>query len=122
MGRYYSGDIEGKFAFAVQPSTAPEVYLGANATSIRYCWSDKDALKGTIDQIKNRMKHRYDQIVQFFSEHDCYTDEKLAEYLHTTEEDVRSLLLDYYNYRLGEKAYKYMVENNTDYCEIDAEL
>ena len=122
MGRYYSGDIDGKFAFAIQPSTAPEVYLGANATSITYVWDDKDELKRIIDQIKNKMKHRYDQIVQFFSEHDCYSDKELAEYLHVTEEEVRDLLLDYYNYMLGEKAYKYMVENNADYCEIDAEL
>ena len=122
MGRYYTGDIEGKFAFAIQPSTAPEDYLGASPVSIEYSWSGKEEIKSIIDQIKQRMRHKYDQIEKFFSEHDVYTDKELAEYMHLTEEEVREALLDYYNYRLGKKVYDYMVENDTDCCCITAEL
>lgn len=122
MGRYYTGDIEGKFAFAIQPSTAPETYLGAEAVSIEYSWSGRDDIKSIIDQIKQKMRHKYDQIEKYFSEHSSYTDKELAEYMHITEDELHEALLDYYNYKLGKKVYDHMVENDTEYCSITAEL
>ena len=122
MGRYYYGDIEGKFAFAIQPSTAPEDFLGAEPVRITYSWSGKDEIKQIIDKIKQGMGERFNQIEEFFSKHDWYNDKELAEFMRIPEHEVKDYLLDYYNYKLGEKVYNYMVENNTDCCEIDAEL
>lgn len=122
MGRYYYGDIEGKFGFGIQPSTAPEDFLGAEPVRITYSWSGKDEIKQRIDRIKQEMKHRYDQLELYFSKKSTYTNEELAEYMHITEAELKDTLLDYYNYKLGEKVYNYMVENDTDCCQIDAEL
>ena len=52
MGRYYNGDVEGKFWFAIQGSDAPERF-GAyeNQGHINYS-IDRDSLPEIIEEIK----------------------------------------------------------------------
>jgi hypothetical protein len=44
MGRYYSGDIEGKFWFAVQSSTAADRFGASHnePSYVEYCYSEDD--------------------------------------------------------------------------------
>ena len=59
MGRYYSGDIEGKFMFAVQSSDAPERF-GAieNQDYIDY-WIDSDSIDESVQSLEHI--HRRDK-------------------------------------------------------------
>jgi len=53
MGRYYTGDIEGKFMFAIQPSNAPEIF-GAEVLDSNYVeyWVERDKLPFVKSQLK----------------------------------------------------------------------
>ncbi len=53
MGRYYSGDIEGKFWFALQCSTAGERFGATQRTDIIHYAVDKDDLPQVEEEIKN---------------------------------------------------------------------
>lgn len=64
MGRYYSGDIEGKFWFAVQPSNDAEQF-GAQESDpayINYYADDADEAKERIKEIINKLGLRQDFI------------------------------------------------------------
>lgn len=120
MGRYYSGDIEGKFWFGVQPSTAP-AHLGATETHITYSFSDSEDLLRRITQLRKEMGKDFDKLERFFANHTYYSEEDLEKELGATPERVRTVLGLYADYKLGEKVYNYM-QKNDGYCEIVAEL
>ena len=54
MGRYYSGDIEGKFWFALQPSDAPSRFGGEETepSYINYHFNE-DHLEEVEEEIQN---------------------------------------------------------------------
>ncbi len=60
MGRYYDGDISGKFWFAIQSSDAPERF-GASAlepSSIDYFFEEEE-----LDVVSQELKHIEDNII-----------------------------------------------------------
>lgn len=120
MGRYYDGDIEGKFWFGVQSSTAPE-NLGAEMMRITYQWSDRDALDKRIKELETELGDHLPKLDKFFDEARGYTDQMVAEALGITEDEVEKLLVVYADICLGRKVLAYLDEGN-DYCEIDCEL
>ena len=67
MGRYYDGDIEGKFWFGVQSSQAPE-NLGAEMMRITYQWSDRDALDKRIKELESELGDYLPKMDKFFGE------------------------------------------------------
>jgi hypothetical protein len=118
MGRYYSGDIEGKFWFAVQSSNAPERFG---------CWEvDKDYIdyyieQDSIETIKEELKSIEDKLGDnlqkfddFFSKENGYNSKILEE--NGLDE---SLLSDYADYGLGLKILKCVEEQG--YCQFTAE-
>lgn len=120
MGRYYTGDIEGKFWFGVQPSTAP-AHLGACETHITYLFSDSEDLMKRLKKLRKEMGNDFDKLERFFANNTVYLEEDLEKELGATTERVRTVLGLYADYKLGEKVYNYM-QKNDGYCEIVAEL
>jgi hypothetical protein len=117
MGRYYWGDIEGKFWFAVQCSTAPERFgCQENTSTIEY-YVDEDS----IDEIKDELKSIEDKLgdnIQkfdsFFEKNNKYNDAMLEE-----NGLDRKLLGDYADYGLGKKILECVEENGS--CSFTAE-
>ena len=117
MGRYYTGDIEGKFMFAVQGSDAGERF-GAHELDnhvIHYCIqreSYDDILKelksieesGCLERAETRMREGY---------------ELKSPFTQTLE---RKDLEDYADYRMGKKIKQWFDDNpKEDYLYFDAE-
>tara|TARA_R100001082_G_C4357404_1_gene157568 strand:+ start:1529 stop:1891 length:363 start_codon:yes stop_codon:yes gene_type:complete len=120
MGRYYTGDIEGKFMFAVQPSDAPERF-GAieNQDYIDY-WIDSDRIDEVREEVKQIETESADQIKRInkmFDNEMGYNDEIQKKYGVTKEG-----LSEYADLQLGKQILEYLEENPDCGCSIQAEL
>jgi hypothetical protein len=119
MGRYYSGDIDGKFWFAVQPSNSADRFgvIGHVPEYIEYNFYEEDK-QGVEEELKRIEKALGDQLQlmeDFFSNHGSYSDDKL------TENGIdMSKIGEYADYKLGQKILDCINENG--YCEFTAEL
>lgn len=120
MGRYYSGDIEGKFWFAVQSSTVAGDRFGcveSHPEVIDY-YADEDHLPTINEELKAIEKKMGDQMLKydkFFEEHNSYNDHMLV------EEGLNvKLLEDYADYRFGIKLRDCIIEQGS--CSFTAEL
>ena len=119
MGRYYSGDIEGKFWFAVQSSIAADRFgVSHNEPNYVEYYYEEDDLEGVEEEIKNIEEGLGDKlqlIDKFFDEHDSYNDVMLTDAGITKEE-----LSEYADLRLGRKIRDCIKE--TGCCSFTAEL
>ena len=118
MGRYFSGDIEGKFWFAVQSSNADDRFgvSGYQPETIVYNFQEED-LEGVETEIKNIEDSLGDKlgiIDNFFKEKNGYNDKQLEEAGISKAE-----LSDYADLGLGRQIRDYLKENGQ--CEFEAE-
>lgn len=117
MGRYYSGDIEGKFWFAVQSSNAADRFYRQQPNYISYYFDESN-----IDKIKEELK-RIEEILgeqlkimdDFFNKGISYNDKILKE-----NNIDKNKLSDYADYILGKKILKCLEDYGR--CSFDAEL
>jgi hypothetical protein len=119
MGRYFTGDIEGKFWFAVQSSIAADRFgVSHNEPSyVEYYYSEDD-LYGVEEELKNIEDNLGDKlqiIIDFFEKTDWYKDEDL-EAIGISRAD----LSEYADYTLGVKIRDCIKENGE--CQFEAEL
>jgi len=122
MGRYYSGNIEGKFWFGVQNSDDGK-FFGCEENEpneISYYTDNIKKVETGIKTCKKELKGFLTKIDKFFKENNSYNDEMLAEYLDIKVNKLPNLLKWYARLELGEKIYKAVKEEG--YCEFDAEL
>lgn len=130
MGRYYTGDIEGKFWFAVQSSNAPSRF-GAQEyepSYINYYFDEEqlDEVQKELDIISKNMQGNIERLNDFFAQTNGYNTEMIIdwykkEYKETiNEEEVKDMLVEYADYGLGKKIYDCIKE--TGECNINAEI
>ena len=125
MGRYYSGDIEGKFWFAVQSSDDASFFGGSESEPnyILYYFdmeNDFDSVMSGIFNCYGELGEYKEKLDKFWEKQSAYNDEMLVEHLGVSEKKVRELLSWYARLELGEKIWKCLEES--DYCEFEAEL
>jgi hypothetical protein len=118
MGRYYSGDIDGKFWFALQSSDCADRFgvTGEEPSTLSY-YFDEDNLEDVELEIKNIEESLGDKlqlIEKFFEERNGYNDKELEDAGITKEE-----LSEYADLGLGKKIRDYIKENGS--CQFDAE-
>ena len=139
MGRYYSGDIEGKFWFAVQSSSdaihfggvhdyvdgegevvddddqddAVEMYFHFDQTHM------EDIQKGIATCLEHLGEYQ-EALDNFFEKHTSYNDESLAKELGISVAKTRELLTNYARLILGLKIENCVGENGE--CNFEAEL
>lgn len=120
MGRYYYGDIEGKFWFAVQPSDAADRFGGMYA--LRYSFGPKclEAIEEEIKKILDTLGVHKERMDEYFNRGIGYEDSELAEYLGVSAEEVSKLLREYADLGLGIKIRDCIKEYGS--CEFDAEV
>jgi hypothetical protein len=80
MGRYYTGDIEGKFWFAVQSSSAADRFgVEGNTPNYLDYYFDTENLETVETEIQNIIKNisqeNIDKLDNFFKDVDGYNDE-----------------------------------------------
>lgn len=129
MGRYYHGDIEGKFMFGVQSSTDADFFgVEGEATHLSYGFNAEDLPKVEegIKECEGVLGEYLEHIDKFFKENDSFSSERLSKYLtellgkNVTEENTRFNLEWYARLELGREIRDCVKEN--DYCGFEAEL
>jgi hypothetical protein len=120
MGRYYSGDIEGKFWFAVQSSAVAGDRFGcveSHPEVIDY-YADEDHLPTINQELKNIEDKMGDQLAkydEFFNKNNGYNNQMLTD----AGLDVK-LLEDYADYGFGVKLRDCIIEQGS--CSFTAEI
>ena len=120
MGRYYTGDIEGKFWFGVQSSNAPSRFGGTESEPqfIEYYFdkeNDLESVEAEIKEIETTLGDKLKVIEEFFEKNNGYNDEMLAE-AGISEND----LSEYADLKLGIQIRDCVKENG--YCSFNAEF
>ena len=128
MGRYYYGDVEGKFWFGVQSSDDGE-YFGAVAcepNTIDYHVEDIEEVKKGIENCLDKLGSNCSKLTEFFNSVDGYNESMIQDYYKThfnediEEKTIRELLVWFARLELGTKILKYMEEH--DECYFTAEI
>ena len=124
MGRWYLGDIEGKFWFAVQNSDAADRFgVTGHQPQELYYHFDEESLPEIYQELSNIATNLGSNLIllhKFFEENDSYSDEKLAEYLKIDQDEAKNLLSEYADYELGLKIAEAV--RTTGQCEFTAEF
>lgn len=130
MGRYYNGDIEGKFWFAVQSSDDADFFgvEGVRPHYLEYWFDDEDLskVKDGIEKCKKALGKYKKYLDEFFDNRDMYNEQMLADFLKDktnkayTEEGVLRYLRWYARLGLGQKIHDSIKERGQ--CHFDAEL
>ena len=119
MGRYYHGDIEGKFWFAVQSSMAAERFGGEiiepNYVDFYFDGEHLDNINAEIDRIEKGLGGQIEVINNFFIANGSYNDTMLDE-AKITHKDIE----EYADLELGKKIRDCVV--NQGECNFSAEL
>lgn len=115
MGRYYSGDIDGKFWFGVQSSDAADRFgvTGEQPPILNY-YFEEDNLDSVCEEIKNIEESLGDKIKVIESFDNGYTSKMLLD-ANISEQD----LSEYADLLLGRKIRDCIQEQG--YCEFQAE-
>jgi hypothetical protein len=119
MGRYYSGDIEGKFWFGVQSSTAADRFgvehSGPNYVNYYFEEEDLEGVEAEIANIETTLGDKIQKLDDFFASVNGYRDEDITALGITSDE-----LSQYADLKLGIKIRDCIKENGS--CEFEAEL
>ena len=128
MGRYYNGDIEGKFWFGVQPSDDGE-FFGAVASEpsyIDYYVDDIEKVEEGLKKCKDYLGVNENRLNDFFKERNGYNEEMLAKHwqdvygIALKTSSVQEMLGWYARLQLGLKIFECVNKNQS--CSFTAEL
>jgi hypothetical protein len=139
MGRYYSGDIEGKFWFAVQNSS-DAIHFGGTHDYIdgegevldeddqdeavemyfHFDQSHMENIRKGITLCLEQLGEYREELDNFFERQESYNNQSLAKELEISEAKVDKLLPPYARLILGLKIENYVGENGE--CNFEAEL
>ena len=118
MGRYYSGDIEGKFWFALQSSDCADRFgVSGEQPNVLNYYFDEDNLEDVeneIARIEQNLGDKIKIIDEFFEKNNGYNDQMLTEAGITIQE-----LSEYADLGLGKKIRDCIKENGQ--CSFEAE-
>lgn len=122
MGRYYSGDINGKFWFAIQGSDAPERF-GAFERDREYIdyIIDSESLPDIIEEIKKiESNPKVQLLMKLCDESDTIS---ITDAWQKENGVSREDLAEYADLTLGRKIRDFFEsDSDNDYCEIQADL
>ena len=114
MGRYYNGDIDGKFMFAVQSSNSADRFGCIGFNNYLSYYFDEDQLP-TINEELESLDESFKKVEKFFEDKDSWTSQQ--------QEDAginKQEMSDYADYRLGVQIRDCILENGC--CNFEAEL
>ena len=118
MGRYYSGDIDGKFWFGVQSSNAADRFgvIGDEPAYLTYYFDEEhlEDVEAEISEIEESLGDKIQKLDDFFASVNGYTDKDIHALGITSEE-----LSDYADLGLGIKIRDCIKENGS--CSFEAE-
>jgi hypothetical protein len=116
MGRYYFGDIEGKFAFAMQSSDAADRFGVSGEQSTLSYYFDKDNLHDVEEELKNIVMNLGDKFFHARKAYHGFSGYDEQEKFGITNSQLSEL----YDLALGLKIRRCIKLNGS--CHFEAEL
>ena len=116
MGRYYTGDIEGKFLFAIQSSDAADRFGVSGSQPSLFYYFDDSNLSDVEDELRNIAKNLGEKLIKIrhlWNHSFCNEDMKR---LGISENDLG----EFADFELGLKIRRCIKQQG--YCEFEAEL
>jgi hypothetical protein len=125
MGRYYNGDIEGKFAFGVQSSNAADQFgvTGYQPEHLEYSFEEEDikAIEEGLNKIEEELGLAKDELEIFFNKRNAYSTQDIKQETSLKTDEVISKNLQLYaDWELGKQILDCV--KKTGYCSFTAEL
>lgn len=124
MGRYISGDLEGKCWFGIQPSDFADRFgsTGCQPSYLEYWYSEEHLpqIEEELQKIKAYLGKNLKKLDDFFDSRLGYTDEELQKALGMNENDSRKVLNEYADYKFGIRLRDYVKEHGE--CQFEVEL
>lgn len=120
MGRYYYGDIEGQFWFAVQSSEAADRFGGEKRIAYDFDETDIKMVEEELKTIENDLGEYKQKLDSFFNSNDAFDDEILSNYLNVDKRKARFLISEYADYELGSKILDCLKEKGR--CTFEGEI
>lgn len=139
MGRFYSGDIEGKFWFAVQDSVDAQHFGGTMdyldeegevwedgdegqpvEVAFNFGPNDHQSIQDGLKKCEDYLGEFGSKIHKFFCDHETYTTKKLGEFLEVDEPQALAFLMVYARRELGRKIWECVQEKGE--CNFTGEL
>lgn len=123
MGRYYDGDISGKFWFAVQPSNAADRFgVTGEQTHISYTFDEYNLndIYQELNRISEKLGNKKEKLDRYFEKNWGYNEEEIAKYLKIPINEVSGILREYADFQLGTEIANCI--EKTGSCCFDAEL
>ena len=119
MGRYYNGDIEGKFWFGVQSSTDASFFGGEkyepNYVEYQFITEDLPTIKEGIDKCNEALGNNKEKLDRFFEKNNGYNDDMLK------KDGLDPSLIEWYaRLDLGVKIFACVTSKGE--CNFEAEL
>ena len=130
MGRYYNGDIEGKFWFGLQSSDDAEYFGAVQDNWIQYevyCDSLEDEVKPGIKTCREELGDYEQRFDKYFIENNGYNDNTMAEEMskeydeYISEGTIRSMLTIYARLGIGLQIEEWMEANPGENLNFTAE-
>lgn len=119
MGRYYSGDIQGKFWFGLQSSDCADRFgkTGVTPNYLEYYYEldDLPQVQAEIKAIEDSLGKLKEKIDKFFEVNNGYTEERLAQ-----NGISRESLSEYADLLLGYQIRDAIMENGS--CQFTADF
>ena len=113
MGRYYYGDIEGKFWFGLQPSDVLSRFGVEPNLSYSFCEDNIEELEEQLKSIEDSID--IEKLKQFFDTHSYYSNDDLSK-ANISRNQVR----DYADWSLGKKVLDRIKEYGE--CNVECEI
>jgi len=123
MGRYYQGDIEGKFWFTVQSSDDADHFGVEGQSTELYYFFGKENLKDIKKGIKECLKGLgdwKDKLDTFFTNNEGYNEKMLWDQIKLNKVKARKMLKLYARHRLGVEILACLEKEGS--CSFSAEL
>lgn len=115
MGRYYNGDIDGKFMFAVQGSDAGERFGAIEQESgyIDYVVYREDSYKAIVEELKEiEETGAVNRVNKMFEDDWLFNKEKMKKFGVSSND-----MSEYADHRMGKQMKDYF-DNNPDVSEL----
>ena len=128
MGRYYDGDIQGKFWFGVQASDDAEFFgaVGCDPQYVDYYVTEIEPVREGVETCITKLGEDKARLDEFFSAHDSYNENMMQTWwkdkynIDVSFVDITRMLQWYARLELGNKILKCMEENGE--CNFMAEV
>jgi len=122
MGRYISGDLDGKCWFGLQPSDFADrfgVVGDSSHIEYRFATDDLPNIEKELESMEKKNGEDFKKLEDYFNKHGSYSDEEIQKCLGVGYDASRCILREYADYKFGIRLRDYLKEHEECWFEVE---